>query len=120
MLHWITIDKIQDFLVENDIVFYMDWENWKIEIDLKQDDIRFNEHSQLTNQNNMTIWETIQEYNSTHTGSMLVLSWDKWWAKTCGKISREVTKARWDIWYTAHKNFYVWEGYWIWKVILNK
>lgn len=45
MLHWITIDKIQDFLVENDIVFYMDWENWKIEIDLKQDDIRFNEHS---------------------------------------------------------------------------
>lgn len=42
MLHWITIDKIQDFLVENDIVFYMDWENWKIEIDLKQDDIRFN------------------------------------------------------------------------------
>lgn len=105
------VDKLQRYWFDHD--WYDKNEKW--------DWLRYDDLLNLLNEPKyMTIWETIQEYNSTHTGSMFVLSWDKWWAKTCGKISREVTKARWDIWYTAHKNFYVWEGYWIWKVILNK
>ena len=41
MLHWITIDNIQDFLNDNGIWYYMNWENWKIEIEINQIDARY-------------------------------------------------------------------------------
>ena len=35
MTNFTSIDKIQDILIKNNIVFYMNWEEWRIEIDLK-------------------------------------------------------------------------------------
>lgn len=36
MTNFTSIDKIQDILIKNNIVFYMNWEEWRIEIDLKE------------------------------------------------------------------------------------
>mgnify|MGYP007125363896 CR=1 FL=1 len=37
MLNWQTIDKITDFLNDCDVSYYMNWEEWKIEVDIKTD-----------------------------------------------------------------------------------
>lgn len=67
----------------------------------------------------MTIWESIQEYNTKTKDSMLVLvHWNKW-AHVCGKISDNVTKEKWNIGYLATRHKNVGEGFWIWKIIFN-
>lgn len=37
MLNWPTIDKITDFLNDRNVKYYMNWDEWKIEIDMKID-----------------------------------------------------------------------------------
>lgn len=65
MLHWITIDKIQDLLSDNGIRFYMNYEKWKIEIDLEQDD------------------KFIEKLRSENSWYRLV--WISWWLKPMPK-----------------------------------